>query len=429
MNHFGILCPAGIGHLNPMCALGNELQRRGHRVTLFGVPDIREKIVSNGIEFYEIGAQDFPPNSLELMSAQMGKLSGLKGLKFGVEAGRKGTLMLFREAPAAIRQAGVNLLIVDQATASGGTIADYLNLPFVTICNTLPFNQEPGVPPTFTHWGYRNIWWAKLRNQVAYQFFNYLTYPIWKVVIKQRQHWKLSHYHDCEDSYSPLAQICQIPKALDFPRARLPSCFHYAGLFRKPLKDEVVSFGNENFSFNWRNEKPLIYANLGTLQNRNWNIFNYIAEACLDIEAQLVISLGNPRADSSSMNFPGAPIVFAFPPHQELINQASLVITHAGSTALNCLSAGVPMVAIPITMDQPGMAARIKHLGASEVITLKQLNHGSALKTAINRVLQLPNYRESAGKMSKILKASGGVRYAADVIEQVSNTRSPVGKI
>jgi len=68
-------------------------------------------------------------------------------------------------------------------------------------------------------------------------------------------------------------------------------------------------------------------------------------------------------------------------------------------------------------------------LGASEVITLKQLNHGSALKTAINRVLQLPNYRESAGKMSKILKASGGVRYAADVIEQVSNTRSPVGKI
>lgn len=35
MTHFGIICPAAIGHLNPMCALGRELQRRGHRVTLF----------------------------------------------------------------------------------------------------------------------------------------------------------------------------------------------------------------------------------------------------------------------------------------------------------------------------------------------------------------------------------------------------------
>ena len=39
MNHFGILCFPELGHLNPMIALGRELQRRGHNVTFFQIPD------------------------------------------------------------------------------------------------------------------------------------------------------------------------------------------------------------------------------------------------------------------------------------------------------------------------------------------------------------------------------------------------------
>lgn len=39
MTHFGIICPATTGHLNPMTSLGSELQRRGHRVTLVGIRD------------------------------------------------------------------------------------------------------------------------------------------------------------------------------------------------------------------------------------------------------------------------------------------------------------------------------------------------------------------------------------------------------
>ena len=40
MKHFGILCPPGVGHLNNFMALGYELQQRGHRATLFGLPDV-----------------------------------------------------------------------------------------------------------------------------------------------------------------------------------------------------------------------------------------------------------------------------------------------------------------------------------------------------------------------------------------------------
>jgi hypothetical protein len=35
MTHFGILCPTTSGHINSVLPLGQELQRRGHRVTCF----------------------------------------------------------------------------------------------------------------------------------------------------------------------------------------------------------------------------------------------------------------------------------------------------------------------------------------------------------------------------------------------------------
>lgn len=425
MSHIGILCPGAIGHLNPMCNLGTELLRRGHKVTLFGVPEVEEKISQSNLEFYKIGASDFPPGSIETLYAQLGKLTGLEGLKFAIQFFQKEAGMLFRDAPTAIRSTEIDLLLVDQVTRAGGTIADYLNLPFITVCNALPLNQEPGIPPYFTHWEYQDVWWAKLRNQLGYVLINYLTQSIQDRLAQQRKEWHLPPLYARDDAYSQLAQIAQLPQELDFPRKRVVPWFHYAGSFKNPSNIEPVFLDKQLFSLEDLNDKPLIYANLGTLQSHNLPIFRCIAEACLDTDAQLVISLGNPKADPSKTNFPGNPLVVPFPPHQQLIDRSELVITHAGSTAISCLSSGVPMVAIPITTDQPGMAARIAKAGAGEVVPLKKLNV-SNLKTAIKRVLENRTYRDNAAKLRSAIQNAGGINYAADVIEQVLHTNAPV---
>ncbi|MEM9149284.1 MAG: nucleotide disphospho-sugar-binding domain-containing protein [Cyanobacteria bacterium P01_F01_bin.3] len=443
MSHVGILCPATMGHLNPMSLLGGELQHRGHRVTLFGIPEVQEKISWANLNFYEIGADDYPPGSLEPLYAKMGQLSGLDGLKFAIESSLKATTMMFREATEAVAKADIDLLLIDQVTAAGGTIADYLELPFVSVCNALPLNQEPGIPPYFTHTRYQNSWQQKLSNQAAHKIFNTLTRPVWQLVASQRQQWHLSPYLNRNDAYSQLAQICQIPAALDFPREDLPPWFHYVGPMKQSpaklstkashKKIETCSIPDTHSDETLPAEllalgdKPLIYANLGTLQSRNIDVFRCIAHACLDIDAQLVISLGNPKADTSKLDFPGSPLVYAFPPHQLLINHAHLVITHAGSTAVNCLSAGVPMVAIPITMDQPGMAARLAYVGAGEVVPLKKLSV-SRLKTVIETVLLTTSYRDRATEMAIEIQKSGGVSYAAEIVEQVLRTQRPAMK-
>jgi zeaxanthin glucosyltransferase len=156
MTHFGIFCPGAIGHLNPMCALGQELFRRGHTVTLFGVPEVRAKVMQSGLAFYEIGASEFPMGSLESIYGQLGKMSGFSGLKFSIQFFQKETEMLFNCAPQAIQSQNVEALIVDQVTIAIGTVADFLKLPFITVCNALLTNREPSVPPYFTHWHYQD---------------------------------------------------------------------------------------------------------------------------------------------------------------------------------------------------------------------------------------------------------------------------------
>lgn len=59
MTHFGIICPAAAGHLNPMTTLGYELQRRGHRLTVLGIEDAQPKVLAAGLEFRVIGKSGF----------------------------------------------------------------------------------------------------------------------------------------------------------------------------------------------------------------------------------------------------------------------------------------------------------------------------------------------------------------------------------
>ena len=427
MNHIGILCLDGMGHINPMANLGKELQKRGNKVTFLGYPDMQEKIAKSGLEFLEIGANYFPIGSTDRANSRIGKLSGLKALNMIIKDTRDESLVVLQEAPDVIKKAEMNILLVDQMVAAGGTIADYLNIPFVTVCNALPTNLEPAIPPPFTNWSYQNNIWSKLRNQLSYWFLNYWTREIVNVVQQQRKNWNLPVYRNYEDFYSQLAQISQLPKVLDFPREQIPSCFHYIGPLKNPSNIELIPYDNQDFNFETLNGKPLIYANLGTIYNQNTKVFHCIAEACLDLdlEFQLLISLGNPNADSSKVNFPGSPLVFSSVPHQKMINRAHLVVTHAGTTALNCLSVGVPMVAIPITGDQLGMAARIARAGAGEVITLNKLNV-STVKASIEKVFTEQKYQDNARKISEAIEEAGGVKRAVDIIEQVIETGQPV---
>lgn len=421
MTHFGILCPSETGHLTPMLALGRELQRRGHDVTVFQLPDTQQKVLSAGLNCQLIGQSEFPLGSMRQRAAELGKLSGSAGVRYTIDFGKRVTAMTLRELPDAIRAVGVDTLLVDQATREAGTVAEFLGIPFISVCSALLFNVEVSVPPGFTQWNYNRSWWALLRNLMGYSLIKILAQPIRDILNEYRQQWNLPLHFSPNDAYSKLAQLSQQPAEFEFPRQNLPKVFHFTGPYIDSASREPVTFPFEKLT-----GQPLIYASMGTLQNRQQEIFQCIAEACVGLDAQLVISLGGGSSPESLPELPGSPLVVGYAPQLELIERATLTITHAGpGTVLESLSNGVPMVAIPITNDQPGVAARLAWAGAGEVVPLSRLNI-PRLRRAVQRVLREDSYKQNALRLQKAIAKAGGVSRAADIIEQAISTGKPV---
>lgn len=414
MTHFGLLCPTASGHLNPMTTLGYELKQRGHQVTLIGTLDAQPKVLAAGLGFCPIGETEFPAGSSQQALAQLGRLSGLAALRYTIDLFSKTTSTLLHEAPAAFQRTGVEALLVDQTSFGGSTIAESLDLPFISICCALMINRDPQVPPFNTGWSYHQTWWAGWRNQLGYRLIDRLAKPITELVADYRQQQGLPQFSHPNDAYSQLAQICQQPAAFEYPRSSLPGCFHFTGPFSNPASREPAFFPFEKLT-----GQPLIYASLGTVQNRLLGTFAAIAAACQDLDAQLVIALGSGSTPDALPALPGSPLVVEFAPQLELLQRTSLTITHAGmNTTLESLSNGVPMVAIPIANDQPGVAARIAWTGTGEVVPLKRLTV-ARLRSAIQKVLTEDSYKRNAVRLQRAIQQSGGVKAAADIIEQV----------
>jgi zeaxanthin glucosyltransferase len=421
MPHLGLLCPTASGHLNPMTTLGHELKQRGHRVTLVGTLDAQPKVLAAGLEFRAIGEVEFPAGSTADAFTKLGQLSGLTAFRYTVVLFKQITATLLQEAPSVLQSAGVEFLIIDQTSFGGSTVAQLLDLPFVSVCCALMLNRDPNVPPLITSWSYHPNGWARLRNQAGHELMTGIAKPITKLIAEYRQQWNLPPLKHPHDAYSQLAQLCQQPAEFEFPRQSLPACFHFTGPYSNPASREPTFF-----PFDKLTGQPLIYASLGTVQNRLLGTFQIIAEACQDLNAQLVIALGGGRSPESLPVLPGSPLVVGYAPQLELLQRTTLTITHAGmNTTLESLSNGVPMVAIPIANDQPGVAARIAWTGTGEVVSLKRLSV-SKLRRAIDRVLTEDSYKKNALRLQEAIKRAGGVQTAADIIEQVVATGKPI---
>jgi zeaxanthin glucosyltransferase len=410
MTHFGLVFPAASGHINPVLPLGVELQRRGHQVTCFCTIDAAPKVAAAGLQQETIGLEQFPAGRAIELSNQLGELQGIAALRFTIDIFRQATAMRLRELPDRLRALGIETLIYDQQLWEGTTIAAHTNLPIVTFTAALITNPEPSIPPFFTDRAYQPGAWNNLQNQLGTKFFRYLTTSIIQLVDRARAEWQLPPIKNPTEYHSSIAQISQQPAVFEYPRPSLPDWCHFVG----PMH---TSSSRQSVTFPWKklDGRPLIYASLGTLQNQLMSVFTKIAESCQDTPYQLVISLG--RSEAQIPDLPGQPIVVPFAPQLEILEQTSLVITHAGlNTTLECLGRGVPMIAIPLANDQPGVAARIAWSGCGEKISPKKLTT-ALLRQKIDRVMENDSYRDRASFLQQAIQKAGGVTMAANICE------------
>ncbi len=99
-----------------------------------------------------------------------GKLSGITALRYTINYIGKTADFFLPELPQALKGTGVEALLIDQVSPGAETVADFLGIPFITICSAVVVNKEETVAPFVTTWGYSTALWSILRHRAAYSF-------------------------------------------------------------------------------------------------------------------------------------------------------------------------------------------------------------------------------------------------------------------
>lgn len=417
--HIALVCPELHGHLNPMTTLGMALSRRGHRVTVFSTPNAEGKVGRCGLGFRPVGVKEHADGTAKAGLEKLASLNGVSALMLTGRLLRDATAIGLRDLPEGFRAEGIDGVVSDQVSPEGGCAADLLGRPLAIACNAMALHQEPGVPPVPTTWGYGRGWLARLRNRLGNGLLRAASKPIRRVSDDFRRAHKLPQYSALDDPAYALVQVAQQPPFFDYPRERLPSHFHYTGPWHAHGRDTDVPFDWDRLD-----ARPLVYASLGTLQNRLKAVFEAILTGCSTLPVQVVLSLG--RRDSTwDGPVPANAIVVPFAPQLELIRRSALVVTHAGlNTALETLAAGKPMLCLPVTNDQPGVAGRVSWLGAGELMSPKRAT-AERVRAAVARLMKESKFWAKAEECRDKLMNVNGAEVAAELVERAltSGTR------
>jgi zeaxanthin glucosyltransferase len=404
------------GHLHPMTALGRKMRARGHEVIFFGLPDAARIVHSAGLDFVPFGEEEYPVGTTPAMYARLATLKGENVIRYSFqEMHPQRTRTTLEQLPEKLAHRSVEALVIDTVHFFAELVPMSMGIPYAHIWNVLHIDSSGVTPPCVVGWDYEDTPVARARNIQAVQKVNSVSQPIQQVA----RSWAKDHglqidWDTPNATLSKLAVITQTPKEFDFPDVPQAPAFHYAG----PFHDD---YGRESVAFPWERltGEPLIYASMGTLVNGLTDVFRIILEAAAAIPGrQLVLSIGSNIQMVDIGAIPASAVVVSKAPQIELLKRAELCITHAGiNTTLESLALGVPMVAIPVGFDQPGIAARIVYHGVGKSVPVGSMNKED-LSGAIREVLGDPSYRKTARRFQRTIAQTQGLDQAADVLER-----------
>jgi MGT family glycosyltransferase len=399
-----------------MTALARQLQARGHDIVFL----------------YSSGAAGLPfvpgPEKEPFSESrpEVSKMQGDDALEFACHLVLDQTETILESLPAMVEANDIDALVLDTVQFYAELGAMQLDLPYIHVSGALHFDYTGYTPLSLYGWPHQATPQALARNREGVKKFAKL---LGRGSAGVRAYAKSAGLKiDWEDpgfTLSPLASITQTPRAFDFENSHWPSQFHHTGPFHDGNGRAKVEFPWERLT-----GEPLIYASMGTILNGRLDVFRTIVAALAKHkDLQLVLSVGDQVDPEEVGPVPSNAIIVKQAPQLELLKQTSVCITHAGlNTVLESLAQGVPQVAIPVTFEQPGVAARIAQKQTGVVTSLDKLT-ADYLSTLLDEVLTDSIYRDNAGKLQRAIAEANGLSVAADLIEESLGVTATAAKV
>jgi MGT family glycosyltransferase len=186
-------------------------------------------------------------------------------------------------------------------------------------------------------------------------------------------------------------------RAFDYSFDNLPRHHRYIGpLFWEqpgPLPDYLQAPGEA-----W------MVCTLSSLAQDDTPIARAAMRAVEHTSSRLLVTVGPGHSPGEVAPIPPNVRVEQYVPQSPVLQRSKALVSHAGhGSVMKALRYAVPMVLVPWSRDQFGVAARAESIGAALIIPKEQLS-AEAMSSALSRVLGDPRYLWAAERAAGRLK-------------------------
>lgn len=378
------------GHTNPTLEVVKELVDRGHQVWYYSYNIMSEKIKSAGATF--ISCDDY--NAEQKLSAKDSVRVG-KDLAFSTKLLVDTTLALDDKVCMEMTELKPDLIVADSMALWGKAVALKLGIPFVSSTTTFAFNQHS----------------AKIMKQGIGDLFKMLfSMPKISKQVKRLKGngYPINDILDIIGSDDNTHTIVYTSPLFQPYSATFSEKFAFVGPSIRPATEEVE-----------KKRDKLIYISMGTVNNNMMPFYKSCISALKDSEYQVIMSVGSLVDLKSFGKLPENISVYSYVDQIAVLEKADVFVSHCGmNSASESLYFEVPLVMLPQTSEQKGVAEQILRLGAG---IMPDKMKGTSVLNAINKILSDNKYKENAKKIAESFKASSGAKGAADKIIKVCN--------
>ena len=181
--------------------------------------------------------------------------------------------------------------------------------------------------------------------------------------------------------------------------------YHFIGPSIRPITEPVQ-----------KTAEKTVYISMGTV-NQNRQFYRNCINVLADTGWQVIISMGTNTDHFDDL--PDNIQVHESVDQMAVLSIADAFITQCGmNSASEGLYFGVPLVLFPQTPEQDAVAKRTEELGAG--VRLQSIEEEDIL-AALTEVINKPQYKQEADRISESFKACGGADEAKAFLEEIAN--------
>ncbi|MCH5256451.1 MAG: glucosyltransferase [Lachnospiraceae bacterium] len=388
MSKIVFFCIPAHGHTNPTLGVVRELTSRGHQIWYYSYNALRKKIEAAGAIFVSCDDYDMEQKLSPKDAARIGK-----DLAFSTQILVDTTLSLDDKVCADMEQLKPDCIVADSMAVWGKAVAMKLGIPFVSSTTTFAFNKYS----------------AKIMKQSLGELFKMIfSMPKISKDIKRLQDkgYPVKNVLDIIQSDENTHTVVYTSPEFQPCSDTFTDKYVFVGPSIRPAERKIE-----------KNKDILVYISMGTVNNDMLPLYKRCINAFSNTDYQVIISIGNLVSIDELGQIPENISVFSHIDQIAVLKQADVFISHCGMNSVNeSLYFGVPLIMLPQTSEQGGVAERVLQLEAG--IKLTKTDAASILNT-VKSVLDDPSYKQNAEAIANGFKRCSGAVGAADKIMQV----------